>query len=202
MFTPPPIIRIRDFKPKLVRGFTIIELVVAVSITAIILGIIYSSYFGTVKTMEVSRARVKNYKLASIVLDKLGGDLSGVYFVERDKQTKFQGHADKLAFVSTNCLGFQEQKDLCTIEYLLNKDKSPGDGFGLLRKQDDATFSFGDYFPGLRFTYYNGKTWQEKWDSDWMGRLPKAVEVEFLLDIEGSKPKKFSSIFNLSLARR
>ena len=106
------------------RGFTIIELLIAVSITALILGIIYSSYFSTMRTMEASKTGIKSYKMGRIVLDKIGRDLSGIYFLSRDKQTRFQGESDKLSFISTNCLEIAEEEDLCAVEYLLGEDKS------------------------------------------------------------------------------
>ena len=152
--------------------------------------------------MDASKARVKNYKIAGVVLDRIGHDLSCVYFPGQDKQAKFQGQADSLVFVCTNCLGFSEEKDLCTVQYLVNEDRAQGQPFNLWRKQDGVSFSFGSYFEGLKFSYYNGKDWEKKWDSDRMGGLPLAVKAEIVLNTGEEQTKGFSNIFNIPLAQR
>ncbi len=101
-----------------IRGFTLLELLVALTILAAILAMLYPSYTGTFRNIEAAESQSEIYQMARIALERISEDLqsacipkkSGAYQNSEgnDRSTFFLGqdstldgkNADRLRFLS------------------------------------------------------------------------------------------------------
>jgi type II secretion system protein J len=61
------------------RGFTLLEILVAVAIFAAIASILYSSYAGTFRAIEYTESQSEIYNMARIALERMTEDLESAY---------------------------------------------------------------------------------------------------------------------------
>src|SRR5512145_2687903 len=60
------------------RGFTLMEILIAIFILGVVLTTIYSAYSGTLRVIKEIEDDSRAYKLARITLDRLNRDISSV----------------------------------------------------------------------------------------------------------------------------
>ncbi len=61
------------------RGFTLIEILLALALLAVVITLIQGTYSGTVKSRERSGAESRQLHTAALVLDRLANEISGAY---------------------------------------------------------------------------------------------------------------------------
>lgn len=93
------------------RGFTLLELLIAILILAVIVGIVYGSFSSVTTTMDMARAAAERLRFRQIVWRNFSGNLQGVYVDSACLQAEYQflgengdgafGPADKLRFASS-----------------------------------------------------------------------------------------------------
>lgn len=180
------------------KAFSLAELLLAVSITSLVLGIIYSTYFNVTNTIGRLRQKIKVYKTAVICLERIKQDLSGAYYSD-NKGALFIGKKDTLKFVSTHFLGAKDVKGLVNIEYSLLP--AEGGKYTLCRSEDGNRFCFGEYFKKVDFSYKKERGWASEWNSGDMGRLPFNVKTSIIIAIGENPPQEFSLTFKIPCAR-
>ncbi|MBF0527185.1 MAG: prepilin-type N-terminal cleavage/methylation domain-containing protein [Deltaproteobacteria bacterium] len=141
------------------RGFTLIEVMLAVAILAIITTVIYSSLIQGLKTVEECRETQETYQIARVIFDRMIRDLSSAYVSPNVKKPptspsgrkafygligrRFedsQGPKDTLCFTSMAHLdtgGSFDHQVLTRIGYYLDQDPLQ-DGFILYRRDNPA----------------------------------------------------------------
>ena len=72
------------------RGFTLIEVLVAISVLAILLTSVYGIFTSVSSTRERLDADSAEYHRARVLFDRLGRELRGAYFQTRDKDLVFK----------------------------------------------------------------------------------------------------------------
>ena len=65
------------------RGFTLIEFLVALTIFAAILAMLYPSYTGTFHNIETAESESETYQMARIALERMSEDLQSAYIPEK-----------------------------------------------------------------------------------------------------------------------
>jgi len=109
-------------------GFTLLEILIAMFIFAIVLSTIYTSYTGTFRIVDETQYQADIYGMARITLERMHEDLESVYitqysepsesneegggvveFLGEDKEIKDSG-ADSLRFISRAHLVFGEEE--------------------------------------------------------------------------------------------
>lgn len=90
------------------EGFTLLELLIAILILAVIVGIIYGGFSSVTNTMDVARGAAERLRFRQIVWRNLSGNLQGVYVDAACLQPEYQflgengdgafGPADTLRF--------------------------------------------------------------------------------------------------------
>lgn len=111
------------------RGFTLLEVLVAMSILVVIVAVVYASFASVTDTITVSRVRTEELRLRQFLERSLRTNLTSVYVDRRFEQQVFQfvgvndentvGPRDSLRFVSTNQLmgGFALPGDFKEVRY-------------------------------------------------------------------------------------
>lgn len=195
------------------RGFTLVEVLVAISILAILL----TSVYGIFSSVSLARDRLDadsaDYHRARVLFDRLGRELRGAYFQNRDRSLRFAGHTTDNGMVELELTTSaasplsQTGSGIAKVHYLLAEDQeTEADGLVLLRSEqpvhkqtDEKVSGMMRLIPGikslsLRF-YANGK-WQSSWDGRTAG-LPELVEIQLRLGTGGGQPVDFISSFEL-----
>ncbi len=195
-------------------GFTLVEVLVAISILAILL----TSVYGIFNSVSLARERLDadsaEYHRARIIFDRLGRELRGTYFQARDKNLIFAGGKadEKTAILELTTTAVsplsQTGAGLARVRYLLVADpENAASGLVLMRSEHPAHEQVTEngiedmmrLAPGvdamtLRF-FANGQ-WQENWDGRISG-LPEMVEIALQLRRDGRELVQFISAIEI-----
>jgi len=189
------------------RGFTLLELIVALIIFATVIGAAYS-LFDTSRSL-VTRAEFRSqlFQTARTALQTIEDDVRGATMSGSAFDAGFiglNGGTDKeptsqLQVISVNRYtgGSRDINapppvfgiDLAMVQYFIEPDKTKP-SYGLVRdrpleltplngpvQRNEDIVEIARDVVYLKFRYYDGTQWQEAWDSTQSGTLPQAVEV-------------------------
>ncbi len=179
---------------KSVPGFTLLEILIALFIVAIVVSIIFGAYSSTFRVIEVAQTQADVYQMARIAMQRIQEDLEcsklspvegiGLDFVGKNG-TLDDRDADSLSFLSSKHLALDfgdNYKGTARISfYLLEGQGDDGDeagdnGFSLFRSdspssEDPPADDTGgdilcDHLYSVNFLYYDadGREYEE-WDS-------------------------------------
>ncbi len=162
------------------RGFTLIEMIVAVAIVGIIAAVVYSSLWGVTRTIGDTREKMELHQAARCILWRMSEEISNAFINERnsftgsDAESNYYCDSDSISFISTSRASGPEQQGTCRIEYYIME--------GTLFKSVDGTLSaIIEDADDLGLSYFDGTDWREDWDSNLEGRLPKMIEINLWL---------------------
>lgn len=173
--------------PMTLAGFTLLEILIATLILAVVLSIIFVSYRGTYRNIEETSAQAEIYGMARVALERITEDLESVYMIEAAATApsggggpppgRFVGadaqidgrSADTLRFLSRAHLVFAgSERGSGTAEIVYSVTKSvEGDHFLLYRsdtaeleetsKDGDQGLILCDNLHSVNITYYDEK---------------------------------------------
>ena len=182
------------------RGFTIIELVVAIIIAAIISGAVASSLSQLSRARDVSRIRMTASRRATDALESIRRDVqstlrsddlfdtrlwmapevarTSIGEVDRDQLLLFATRLRPIRSIDYSGEGSEYET-----QYRIEEDR---DGAALWRRRDAVPDEFedaggiaqsvGDGVIGVRFEAFDGQSWVQDWDSDVDG-LPISIRA-------------------------
>ncbi len=195
------------------RGFTLIEILVAISILAILLTSVYGIFSSVSLVRERLDADSAEYHRARVLFDRLGRELRGTYFQPRDKNLVFAGKSVddgmvelELTTTAVSPLS-QTGTGIAKVHYLLIKDsEDETGGLVLMRSENPAHESIDEgeagmmrMVPGIEamtLRFYNNGRWQEAWEGRTSG-LPDLVEIALQLRTGEEKTIDFISAFEV-----
>jgi prepilin-type N-terminal cleavage/methylation domain-containing protein len=175
------------------KGFTLIEILIAIALFAALTAMLYPAYIGTFKNMDITESYSSIYRMARIAADRISDDLESACMPsegsnsgsEIEKYQVFSGEQLSIGGRHMDTVQFISEKHLS-----LNGDKIPGrgvikyyskqfedeDGFTLYRSDDpelgnksrEGTGGLA-VCEGLNAIYFfyqdeNGETY-DRWDS-------------------------------------
>ena len=199
------------------KGFTLVELLIAIFILGLVLTTVYASYSGTMKISRQMEEEGNIYKMARICLDRMVKDLSslqasaGAYDFHAERKTLRNNDFYFLSFWSASHLAFGENEaegSPATIRYDVrenedqksfslwrsdipgarpSKEKNVEGGFMICRNVDSWN---------LKFYNAEGKeldSWDSSSSTDQKDKAPVAVHIELTLANlnDPEKPYKF-----------
>lgn len=140
------------FSP-LIKGFTLIEILMAIAIAAIALTIVNATFFQSHRTIESVRDQRENYQMVRIVMDRIIKDLTCAYVPYTDSQMteeeiseyRFEGindtdrenDTDSIYFTTTADLGLPSVSGgICEAGYYLKEMEDNKDRYCLIRMED------------------------------------------------------------------
>ena len=180
------------------KGFSLLELLIAMTLMTIITASLYSSLSIGFKARESSQSAIKGKRGARIVMDQIkqeiisalppSGILAGTF--EGSDETDASGNAvDTLSFYSSAYTPDDEEVacDIVKVEISLETGES-SDEYNLVRGITKNLLSPKTLDPlediictgvrSINFRYFDGNEWQDEWvSSDNENSLPKAVEI-------------------------
>jgi general secretion pathway protein J len=211
------------------KGFTLLEILIAMFIFAVVLSTIYTSYTGTFRIVNETESQADIYGMARIALERMLEDLESAYIPEKvetsesDEDSTFVGedteikgrNVDSLRFISRAHLVFSEQEQASgTVEiaYYVQEDDE-GESFVLYRrdrpafqeKPEEGTggLVLCDSLVSVSFTYYDDEgEVHENWDStsdEFKDKIPKMVSIKLELENSADRERPFSFMTSVAL---
>jgi general secretion pathway protein J len=198
------------------RGFTLVEVMIAVGITAAIAAMTVGSLTQMDHASEVARLQNDRYAAARVALSRLGREVSMAFISQnydakryRDRPSLFVGREDELLFSTfAHVRLYQDAKesDQAVVEYTVESDPDHAGEEALFRREkprlDDEPDRGGrkdlvaDHVRSLRIQYWDAK--RKEWVREWSTRtpehdseLPPRVRFELEVSLAGGRTEKF-----------
>ncbi len=203
------------------RGFSLMEVMIAATITAVMGGLAWASMHTAFEAKETIEAEGQRYREIRAGLTRMAREismsfLSGHYDFKRyrdntDRPTFFTGERDHLMFTSFShqrMMRDAKESDQCVLEYKLARDPDDHRAYSVLRRekvvvgdQPDRGGSEDvliDHVKQLNFQYWDPRRreWVREWDTrrnDHPDELPDLVKVEIVVADERGKDQKFDT---------
>ncbi len=182
------------------RGFTLLELVLALSIVAAMLAIVFGGLRVGIRAWQRGEERSESLQharsLAALLSQSLGGTLAylGPAAAGVQQEVLFQGEPDKLSFVTVSP-PFPLSAPIVFTAVTLSVDEGERPGFAIREKALPNEDPFEQGTPVLvdptltavRFRYLRDAegSWEDRWDGAQERSLPRAVEVTLTAMVGG-----------------
>ncbi len=177
------------------QGFTLVELLLAATLTTMVLGAGFISLSTVLQAYKLHGSRSVSADLAHLIFERMRYDLASTFLSPHEAVTRFVGTdamngdlpADTLTFISTVHNPVETgtgTSDLTEIQYYIDMDENTPERW-LLRRYDPSPDT--DPFSGgeiallgpkvclLDFQYFDGEMWWPTWDS--VQEIPICVNV-------------------------
>ena len=196
-----------------IRGFTLIEVLVAISLLAIVL----TSVYGIFSSVNATKIRLDSdsaeYHLARVVFDRLGRELHGAYYRRGDQTTLFRGGVNTqgesfLELTTTAVTPLSATgTGIATVSYRLVADKESNHGSNVLLRGehprqsaslavDDRMMRLAPDIASLSLRFYSEGNWHDEWDARQDG-LPQLVEVALVVGLDEQRQTPFTTTFDI-----
>ena len=203
-------------------GFTLLEVLMAISILAIVISLAYGSYRATFRIIDTTESQTEIYSKARITMDRISSDLGSLYlgtsgFLQGKPQNLGNKEADTMGFTSTAHLVLNKKEQpagYATITYSVVEDPETK-GLRLFRldkafrptetEKPDANkgLLLCDGLQEVKFRYHcNKRGQQDHWDSKDIEKsdtsaqkLPDRIEIDLLFrsPVEDAQPIRFTT---------
>jgi len=202
-------------------GFTLLEILLALSILATVLSTVFASYTGAFRLVSETESQAEVYQMARIALERILEDLESFYpeDIEDHQAPVSGGNETSLRFLSRARVVFGQADQswgTTEISYELGEgDGEEGKGKILYRREtlqgepEEPSVGQTDGLPmcerlaSVRFRYYYGdEEWRDEWDPSSEEELKMvSVTLEFLNPSDSETPLKFATSVYLRVVR-
>jgi general secretion pathway protein J len=199
--------------PTSPNGFTLLEILLALSILATVLSTVFASYTGAFRLVSETESQAEIYQMARVALERILEDLESFYpeDIEDEETPVSGGNETSLRFLSRAHVVFgQEDQSWGTTEISYEVGEGDGEedrGNILSRRQtlqgepEDPSGGGADGLPvcerlaSVSFRYYYGdEQWRDDWDPSSEEELKMvSVTLEFLNPSDPETPLKFAT---------
>ncbi len=173
-------------------GLTLLEVLVAIVILSIMLGVVYASFFGTTRTFAVLESNEDVYQTAQTLLDMMGRELRSATALEGSNAELEDTAVDAINMITTAHrrsgpdvregylaqISYFLDVDAETDERVLVKsvDTSPDDDY----RSGGTLYVLSDQVESLNIFYYKqeDEEWLEEWAAD---EMPLLIRLELTL---------------------
>jgi len=188
-------------KRRRAEGLTLVELMLAILVLAIMMSIVYGVVVSTVTAARRIEEITAETEIGPAILTRIRSDLESAFLPKEGefflgiKKPGAGSDRDRVDFISSD-LDYGSEDDVEEPRFhnvneigyqVLTSSKDPGMGV-LYRREDyfiDAEPLKGghlvemyDRVKSFSLRYYDGKDWRNDWSSKTQKGLPKAVEIE------------------------
>jgi prepilin-type N-terminal cleavage/methylation domain-containing protein len=144
------------------KGFTLIELMLAITISVVVVGTVYVTFYQSHKVTQSIMAQTEVYQMARLCMDRMMKDLNCIYFSpylvldddlmkntkanELAQKYRFLGKnendgtndTDKLYFTTTSDIGLGDKSGILNeVDYELKEDPDNKGMYFLIRREDN-----------------------------------------------------------------
>jgi general secretion pathway protein J len=195
------------------RGFTLIEVLVAISLLAIVMTSVYG-IFGSVNATKVRLdSDSGEYHLARVVFDRLGRELHGTYYRSNDETTLFRGGVNDqgesfLELTTTAVTPLSSVgAGIAEVRYRLAADMESSESSQVLLRSerprhtmsgvaDSRMMRLAPDVASMSLRFYSEGRWKNEWDARQDG-LPQLVEIALVVGHDEQRQTPFTTAFDL-----
>jgi general secretion pathway protein J len=199
------------------NGFTLVEVMVAVTIIALLLTSVYGVFTSAAGAKQRLEAEGEGYHQARVLFDRMGRELRGAYYQQGKAGVRLVGGKtlDDFPYLElTTTAGTPyggRRGGISVVRYELRTDPeaAAGDDTRVLMRDEYSMFEpAGEERAGYRLAtglgemsvrFYKDGQWQEEWNTARDGGLPQMVEITLSMALEGIDVP-FRSSFEIPLA--
>jgi len=183
------------------RGFTLIEMLVAVAVSALLLTTTYGIVTSVSRTRDRLSGEGEGFHLARVINERLARELRGAYYNATNADSLFAGGLDEkgvpfLQLATTAATPASGGSGIVVVRYRLAEDVE-GEKV-LLRDEYPLNSQLASEEPeqrlaagieDLQLRFRRGADWQREWSSTEQGGLPDLVELTLTVKgIDGALP--------------
>jgi type II secretion system protein J len=186
------------------RGFTLVEVLFAVALSALLMTIVYWTYFSINKSIDAATENQEALETGRMLTELIKRDIRGISparFSLTGKTEIIEGDPfGEMEFVTTAVLD-DEPMRLRKVGYTLVTNEN-GERIFIRReskKLDDTfdetakSFELSRIVNGFRVEFYNGTDWVATWDSGGGGNAPMQIRVTIDVSDAKGKTKRFTA---------
>jgi len=199
------------------RGFSLLEVMIAIAITAVIGAMVAGVYQQVDHAATVAREQGERYAGARLALTRLSRELTMAFLSEhydrarfRDRPTLFKGAEDQVLFATmahVRLVQDAKESDQSMVEYLVERDPVSGED-ALFRREkvrlDDEPDRGGrkdlvaTHVKALSLRYWDlkRKEWVREWSTrtpEKLNELPTRVRIELEVKLADGRTEKFTT---------
>jgi general secretion pathway protein J len=200
------------------RGFTLLELMIAIGITAVIAVMASGAFARIDRNRDVVRAQEERYGTGRLALTRMARELTQAFISDhydraqyRDRPTWFRGRDQDVLFTSMShdrLYRDVRESDQSVIAYTVERDPDHPDEEALIRREkvriDDDPESGGErdvvvsHVASFRLSYWDRakNDWVREWSTrsvEHANALPSRVRVELELKLPDGRTEKLST---------
>lgn len=188
------------------RGFTLLEVLVALALLVILSAALYGTYFSLMRGREIAVVKMEARRELSTTLDQLNRELSAAFYNTNNKRLHFvvedrdffgkPASTLDFTFIAPPVGGTLPASDQVRAIYTAGeKDKKltlARQAQDLYMKVDSLPYPQMKELEGFLVECYDGNEWVRTWDTVLNSSLPKAVRVTLMVK-EGERTVHFST---------
>jgi general secretion pathway protein J len=213
-------------RPATAGGFTLLEVIIAMAITAAIGAMTLGAFRQVDRASEIARAQGDRYAAARLALTRLARETSMAFLSEhydrnriRERPTVFLGREDELLFTTfahQRLTRDARESDQAVVAYTVAADPDHAGEQALFRREkariDEEPDRGGrrdlvaDHVAGFRVQYWDSK--KKEWVREWStrsversGELPVRVRFELQVKLADGRTEKLSTEARIALTR-
>lgn len=208
------------------RGFSLVELMIAMAITATIGAMTIGSFRQVDRAREIARTQTDRYAAARLALTRLSREVSMAFLSDaydraryRDRPTAFVGREDELLFATMahqRLYRDVRESDQSVVAYTLDSDPQNSGEKAIFRREkvhlDDEpdrgghTDLVADHIASFRIRYWDARRndWAREWTTksvDHANELPTRVRFEVEIALGGGRTERLSTETRIAMTR-
>jgi type II secretion system protein J len=186
------------------RGFTLLEIVIAIGLSSFLLLTVYMAYFGINRSIDSASEGQDAIETGRLLMELIKQDLRGIspnpkyQLISKIVESMEKEPDQRIDFVTTSYLGANPM-GLSEVGYFIYKTEDNKKIF--IRREskevkDDpreggTTCELSRIVSSFKLSFYNGTDWVDEWDSKSAGKLPKQVKIAIIVTDEKGYQRKF-----------
>ncbi len=185
-------------------GFTLIEMLLAIALSALLLVTVYSTYFSIARSIDTTLETQELLETGRVLLEMIKRDIRGVAGGRFPLVSTLEEIDGKLvtnvSFITStpsttnpfrwSKVGYALTRDEQGRWIFIKKEASnPNDDLDQLGK----VFEVSKLVTSFRLTFFDGTEWLEKWDSRSTGKLPKQIRITVEISDEKKNVQTFTA---------
>ena len=199
------------------RGFTLIEFLIALAILSIIAAVSFTSFVTVRRTVETGRRNNELMRELRSFVERLDVELSSAVYAKGDEGTVFVSKREDLGTQEASSIRFTTimpqtpfelgtRGEVLQVSYEVTASEV-GDPFISLKKriylyslppgdfEEPVEYIIGDEFTSFTMRFKSEERWFDTWDTEKRDELPEIIELVFSLG-----GRKYREIFNVYIA--
>jgi len=198
------------------RGFTLLELLVALGIAAVVITLLYETFNAVLRSTQLVDQESEIDQMARISMERMTSELRSAYWLPPTQAAgsstfMFVGQDSIATDYPTDTLRFSTlsharvssgsaDPTVSIVEYALVP--VPESDTAVLMHREETTplspsasgleeYELAESVVGLNFRYFDGKDWSDQWNDADKKNLPKAVEIQLIIKDHAGQERRF-----------